>query len=101
MVECLYTSIQAFSAGCGDGSFLFEVLGGVKTGCPLSSILFLLCVNPFIDLVIKNCDQPKLSVTRIRAYDFGSALRSLSVLKIQSSVFFSRCSLCRLASETF
>jgi len=93
VIKCLYRSIQAFSAGCGDGSFLFEVLGGVKTGCPLSSILFLLCVNPFIDLVILRCDQPKLSVTRICADDFGSALRSLSVLKIQASVFFlaARC----------
>ena len=71
----------------------FVVLGGVKTGCPLSSILFLLCVNPFIDLVIKNCDQPKLSVTRICADDFGSALRSLSVFKSQSKVVYlaARC----------
>ena len=69
------------------------MLGGVKTGCPLSSILFLLCVNPFIDVVILRCDQPKLSVTRICADDFGSALRSLSVLKIQAPVSFlaARC----------
>ena len=93
VIKCLYLSIQAFSAGCGDGSFLFEVLGGVKTGCPLSSILFLLCVNPFIDLVIKRCDQPKLSVTRICADDFGSALRSLVVLKTQAKIFYlaARC----------
>ena len=26
-IECLYTSIEAFSSGCGDGSFLFEVSG--------------------------------------------------------------------------
>ena len=67
VIKCLYRSIQAFSAGCGDGSFLFEVLCGVRTGCPLSSILFLLCVNPFVDLVIRRCDAPKLSVTRICA----------------------------------
>ena len=43
--------------------------------------------------MIKKYDQPKLSVTRICADDFGSALRSLSVLKIQVSVFFlaARC----------
>ena len=34
----LYTRISAYSAGTGDGSFLFYVLCGVKTGCPLSSI---------------------------------------------------------------
>ena len=44
----LYTSIFAYTAGCGDGSFLLEVLCGVKTGCPLSSLFFLLCVNPII-----------------------------------------------------
>ena len=87
LIKCLYLSIQAFSAGCGDGSFLFEVDGGMKTGCPLSSLLFLLCVNPFVDLVILRCDIPRLSVTRICADDFGSALRSLSVLKIQATVF--------------
>ena len=65
VIECLYTSINAFSSGCGDGSFLFQVLGGAKTGCPLSSILFLLCCNPFIDLVMRLSDGPKLSVTRI------------------------------------
>ena len=81
----LYRSIQAFSAGCGDGSFLFEVLCGVKTVCPLSSILFVLCVNPFVDLVIRRCDAPKLSVTRICADDFGSALQSLMVLKAQAN----------------
>ena len=92
-IRCLYLSIRAFSAGCGDGTFLFNVLAGVKTGCPLSSILFLLCVNPFIELVIRNCDVPKLAVTRICADDFGSALRYLLVLKTQARVFLlaARC----------
>ena len=27
VIKCLYIAIQAFSAGCGDGSFLFKVLG--------------------------------------------------------------------------
>ena len=38
VVERLYTSVFAYSSGVGDGSFLFQVLDGVKTGCPLSSI---------------------------------------------------------------
>lgn len=51
--ECLYFAIQAFSAGCGDGTFPFEVFGGVRTGCPVSSILFsLFCCYPFIDFVL-------------------------------------------------
>ena len=87
VAESLYTSIKAFSSGCGDGSFLFENLGGVRTGCLLSSILFLLCCNPFIDLMLRFSDGPKLSVTRVRADDFGSALKSLLSLKYQAPIF--------------
>ena len=87
VIECLYTSIKAFSSGCGDGSFLFDIEGGARTGCPLSSILFLLCNNPFIDLMTRVCDGPKLSVTRVYADDFGSALRSFLSLKYQAPIF--------------
>ena len=73
VIERLYTSIFAYSSECGDGSFLFQVLGGVKTGCPLRSFLFLLGVNPFIDLVLWLSDGPKCPVTRICADDFVSA----------------------------
>ena len=44
-------------------------------------------INPFIDLLVRLSDLPKLSVTRICAYDFGSAPRSLKVLKKQAAVF--------------
>ena len=87
VIECLYTSIKAYSSGIGDGSFLFEVFGGVGTGCTLSSILFLLCCNPFIFLMTLICDGPSLSVTRICADGFGSALISLSTLRRQASIF--------------
>lgn len=42
----LYTKISVFSCGIGDGSFLFWVLCGVETGCPLSSLLFFLVLIP-------------------------------------------------------
>ena len=87
VIERLYSNIFAYSSGCGDGSFLFEVLGGVKTCCPLSSILFLLGVNPFIDLFLWLSDGPKCSVTRICADDLGSALKCLKSLKTQASIF--------------
>ena len=47
-IMSLYSRITAYSSGIGDGSFLFNVFYGVKTGCPLSSVLFRLCINPFI-----------------------------------------------------
>ena len=83
----MYTSIKAYPSGCGDGSFLFEVFGGVRTGCPLSSILFLLCCNPFIYLMNRIRDDRSLSVIRICADDFGSALKSLNTLRHQAPIF--------------
>ena len=83
----LYTKISVFSCGIGDGSFLFWVLCGVKTGCPLSSLLFLLCVNPFIDIINELSDNPGFSVTRVCADDFGSTLDQLYRIKCQASVF--------------
>ena len=68
-------------------SYLFQVEKGVKTGCPLSSILFLLAINPFVHLLQWLSDSPGLSETRICADDFGSALKQLSVLKTQHSIF--------------
>ena len=83
----LYSKITAYSSGIGNGKFLFYVLCGVKTGCPLSSILFLLCVNPFIDLFRWLSDNPGFSLTRICADDFGSALKQLESLRTQASIF--------------
>ena len=93
VVWWLYQSIMAYSSGTGDGTFLFQVLGGVKTGCPLSSILFLLGINPIVELFVFLSDGPKLSVTRVCADDFGSAMRNLRTIKIQASIF-------RLAQRT-
>ena len=63
------------------------MLHGVKTGCPLSSLLFLLCVNPFIDIINELSDNPGFSVTRVCADDFGSTLDQLYRIKCQASVF--------------
>ena len=43
VIKCLYTSISAYSSGIGDGSFLFGVFGGVRTGCPLSALFCFCC----------------------------------------------------------
>ena len=83
----LYTNITAYSSGTGDGSFLFDVDGGVKTGCPLSSLLFLLGLNPIVDKFILLTDGPGLAVTRSCADDIGSALKELRWFKRQASIF--------------
>ena len=87
VIASLYTRISVFSSGIGNGKFLFYVFCGVKTGCPLSSILFLLCVNPIIDLFRLLSDSPGFSATRVCADDFGSALQSLFRIRCQASIF--------------
>ena len=87
LIMWLYTDICAYSLGAGDGSFLFRVLGGVKTGCPLCSILFLLGINPIVDLFLLLTDGPKVAVTRICADDIGSALSELKWFKRQAAIF--------------
>ena len=83
----LYTNITAYSSGTGDGSLIFLVKGGVKTGCPLSSLLFLLGSNPLVDMFKLLTDGPKLSVTRLCADDIGSVLSELRWFKRQASIF--------------
>ena len=87
LIHWLYQRIITYASGVGDGSLLFAILRGVKTGCPLSSILFLLGVNPIVELFIIISDGPKLSVTRVCADDFGSSIKHLFVLKRQASIF--------------
>ena len=83
----MYSLVTAYSSGAGDGSLLCFILGGVKTGCPASSILFLLAINPIVDMFVYLSDGPKLSATRICADDFGSALKRLHTLKRHASIF--------------
>ena len=47
LIRSLYSKISALSSGIGDGTWLLDVLGGVKTGCPLRPLLFLLYIKPF------------------------------------------------------
>ncbi len=45
-IRSMYKNISAGSPGIGTESFLFILLGGAKTGCPLSSAFFLLSIHP-------------------------------------------------------
>ena len=54
----MYKDVGAYSSGIGNNAYLFDVLCGVKTGDPLSSLLFLLAINPFLDLFERHCDVP-------------------------------------------
>lgn len=66
--------MRSYSSGIGDGSFLLNVLCGVEAGCPLSSVLFVLCIHPFIDVFNWLSDNPGVSLARVCADGFGSTL---------------------------
>ena len=87
LIKSLYTCIAAYSSGIGSDSFLLCVLGGVKPGCPRSSIVFLLCINPFVFLFGKLSDSPGYSITRVCADGLGSAMRMLWSLRTHASIF--------------
>ncbi len=86
-ILAMYTKVGAYSSGIGTSSFLFYILGGVKTGCPLSSLLFFLGINPFVFLFSWLSDGPRLSTTRVCADDFGSALKHLRKLRRRANIF--------------
>ena len=79
--------ITAYSSGIGAGSFLFDVLCGVKTGCPLNSVLFILCISPFVNVCNWLSDNPWFFITRFCADGFGSTLDQLCRIEIQASIF--------------
>ena len=87
VIRNMYRASHAYSVGVGTCDFLFKVLAGVRTGCPLSATLFLLSFNPFVDLINFISDGPKVSVSCICADDVGSVLRALSDIRYQYSVF--------------
>ena len=87
LIQLLYYNSTAYSIGIGTGHFLFKVLAGVRTGCPLSATLVLLAMNPFVELINRLCDAPNLWRTCVCADDIGSALKSLDTLRIQHSIF--------------
>ncbi len=87
LIQMLFYNSEAFSYGTGTGEFLFQVLAGVRTGCPLSATLFLIALNYFLDLFEYLSDGPKISASCMCADDIGSALRALKHLNIQHSIF--------------
>ncbi len=63
LIQMLYYNSEAYSFGTGTGDFLFHVLAGVRTGCPLSATLFLIALNPFLDLFEYLSDGPEISAS--------------------------------------
>ena len=63
LIQMLYYNSEAFSYGTGTGDFLFHVLSGVRTGCPLSATLFLIALNYFL-IFLNGCQTAQNSLPR-------------------------------------
>ncbi len=53
----LYHGCSATASTGGSRAALFWVLSGVLQGCPLSGMLFALCMNPFLIMMISGADD--------------------------------------------
>ena len=100
LIHRLYQRIITYASGVGDGSLLFAILRGVKTGCPLSSILSLWGINPIVELFIIMSDSQSLSVTRVCADDLGSSIKHFLVLIRQVSILRIAAKACGLHLKT-
>lgn len=83
---CPAQPVIASSTVVGNGSFLFYVLVGVRSGCHLGSILFLLCVSRFIHFFKMFSGNQGCSTTRVCTDDFGSDLRMFPALRTNASI---------------
>ncbi len=57
-VEILYTNVQSCVTNNGNASSFFSVTRGIRQGCPISAMLFLLVVE-LMSVYLKNCDDIK------------------------------------------
>lgn len=97
IILALYTCISAYASGIGRGSFLFWALGDVRAGCPLSSMLFILCTNLFLQLLQLLSGRLGNVITSLCADDFGPAPKTSKRLRTDP-ISDSQCGLpCGLA----
>ena len=57
LTRVLYKCANAYAVGLGTGDWLFQILAGVRTGCPLSAPLFFIAINQIFDMFIEFSDK--------------------------------------------
>lgn len=68
-------------------SYLFRVGGGVQQGCPLSSVIFILAIEPLLWVLSQVVAKPSLGRVCVCADDIGISLLHLSTVKALHDIF--------------
>ena len=93
VISSMYVLVVAFArAGCDAASeFLFVIMRGVLQGCPLSGSLFVIDLNPLLDMFVGALAGPEgdepVGIIRVCADDIGAPLRLRSGLALMARVF--------------
>ena len=86
-VRSLYSFNHTFQMTADGKHLLFNIMCGVLQGCPLSSTLFVMCINPFLEHMDQSIFARNLGVVRACADDVGAALKSFHTLSKLHLVF--------------
>ena len=82
LVEAMYDAPFAYTVSDGKIQFLLWILAGVLLGCPLSGMLFVIIVDPFLCKPDAEVCLAGLGTVRACADDVGATLKDLSGLRI-------------------
>ena len=87
VIECMYYCNCAFAVMGSTVEILFVILAGVLQGCPLSGILFVMCIDPLLNKFNPEVVATKRAPVRACAGDIGASLTSIAILKPIKATF--------------
>ena len=87
IIRSKYKDNMAYAEYQGDVYYLFHVLSGVITSCPLSSVLFNFCIDSLLWLFSTLIVTLKLGLTLACADDIAASVRCLSSLVDLTKIF--------------